>query len=186
LNQGCNSKIAKVTSVVSRVCARSGIMSNRQSCPILPPSSADERQVSNCDDLPAVLTTQAPAEEALAEPFARLNVETTEMVSASPPTHQAEAAASSPPRQRHDDDGPNSTSSCSRHHQQGEEEFETILKQMFPDRSSGEIQGLLGTNPTREKALEVANWHSLLHPLPLPLPLSPPQLPACNPSTSGS
>ena len=133
-------------------------MSNRQSCPILPPSSADERQISNFDYLPTVLTTQAPAEEALAEPFARLNVATTEMVSASPPTYQAEASASSPPRQRHDDDGPKSTSSCSRHHQQGEEEFETILKQMFPDRSSGEIQGLLGTNPTREKALEVANF----------------------------
>lgn len=39
----------------------------------------------------------------------------------------------------------------------GEEGFETILKQMFPYCPSDVIRGLLGSNPTREKAREVAN-----------------------------
>jgi CRP-like cAMP-binding protein len=124
------------------------------------PSPDDERRTSD-RDWPAIITTQVSAEEALAEPFARLNLAATELPSGSPPTHQAEAATSAPPPQRHDDDWPSSSSSSSsssQNHQQDEEGFETILKQMFPDRPSGVIRELLGTNPTREKALEVANY----------------------------
>ena len=39
----------------------------------------------------------------------------------------------------------------------GEEGFETIIKQMFPYCPADVIRGLLGANPTREKAREVAN-----------------------------
>ncbi len=48
----------------------------------------------------------------------------------------------------------------------GDEGFDTILKQMFPSCSSDVIRGLLGPNPTREKARDVANMLATALPPP--------------------
>ena len=63
-------------------------------------------------------------------------------------THQSEASANV------DSAAGKSPDSNSKKDEEG---FETILKQMFPSCSSETIQGLLGPNPTKEKARQVAN-----------------------------
>lgn len=86
----------------------------------------------------------------------------------SPPTVSADNTSSpKPPQGSITRDKPLTTNgSESQSARNGEEGFESILKQMFPSCSSDAIQGLLGPNPTREKARDVANMLASALPPP--------------------
>jgi hypothetical protein len=86
----------------------------------------------------------------------------------SPPTVSADNTSSpKPPQGSITRDKPLTTNgSETQSARNGEEGFQSILKQMFPSCSSDAIQRLLGPNPTREKARDVANMLASALPPP--------------------